>query len=315
MNNLAIIIPAYKAKYLAETLESFTNQTNKNFTIYIGDDASPHNLKKIVDNFTSQLHIVYHRFPDNMGAKSLTRQWERCINLSSEEWIWLFSDDDIVEKNAVQLFFEKNNDKNLFYKFKTKIINEYNEYNEYFKKYDKLNLAISNLNSYDFIINRLECNGFRSFAVEYIFHRSLYEKTKFVDFPLAWASDDATWFLYSLKNNKNITILDTFVYWRYSDINISSDNLCINTIKSKILASCEYIKWLKSISKIYSYDIQEKYYHKWLLMQLISLNKLFTYNEIKELLHKANLYSKPYIIFRYIIFVYTYNLYKKIKNA
>ena len=38
---IAIIIPAFKAFYLEQTLQSFVNQTNKNFTIYIGDDNSP----------------------------------------------------------------------------------------------------------------------------------------------------------------------------------------------------------------------------------------------------------------------------------
>ena len=47
-DTLAIIIPAYKPDYLEETLESLTKQTNKDFKIYIGDDASPFYLENIV---------------------------------------------------------------------------------------------------------------------------------------------------------------------------------------------------------------------------------------------------------------------------
>lgn len=85
MNKLAIIIPAYKPNYLAETLESLAVQTNKNFRVYVGDDASPHDIKKIVDEFHNTLDIRYHRFEENMGAFSLVKQWERCVELSDEQ--------------------------------------------------------------------------------------------------------------------------------------------------------------------------------------------------------------------------------------
>ena len=59
--------------------------------LYVGDDASPENLKIIVDQFIDKIPIVYCRFENNIGLKELTKQWERCIDLSSEEeYIWLF---------------------------------------------------------------------------------------------------------------------------------------------------------------------------------------------------------------------------------
>jgi glycosyltransferase involved in cell wall biosynthesis len=48
MNKLAIIIPAYKITFLDEALNSIANQTCLDFTVYIGDDASPHNIESIV---------------------------------------------------------------------------------------------------------------------------------------------------------------------------------------------------------------------------------------------------------------------------
>ena len=45
---LAIVIPAYKRDFLAETLQSLVNQTNQHFHLYIGDDHSPYNLKEVV---------------------------------------------------------------------------------------------------------------------------------------------------------------------------------------------------------------------------------------------------------------------------
>ena len=44
MKKLAIIIPAYKQRFLRETLDSIAKQNNHDFTVYIGDDASPYQL-------------------------------------------------------------------------------------------------------------------------------------------------------------------------------------------------------------------------------------------------------------------------------
>ena len=49
--SIAIVIPAYKDTFLTETLESISNQTDKDFTLYIGDDNSPYQLLDIVNKY------------------------------------------------------------------------------------------------------------------------------------------------------------------------------------------------------------------------------------------------------------------------
>lgn len=70
MKKLAIIIPAYKARFLQETLDSIAKQNSHEFTVYIGDDASPYPLKTIVDHYKNKFDIIYHRFEQNMGKKT-----------------------------------------------------------------------------------------------------------------------------------------------------------------------------------------------------------------------------------------------------
>ena len=101
MKKLAIIIPAYKPRLLQETLDSIAKQNNHEFTVYIGDDASPYPLESIVDRYKNKFDIIYHRFEQNMGKKDLPGHWERCILLSAEELIWLFSDDDLMPFDGV----------------------------------------------------------------------------------------------------------------------------------------------------------------------------------------------------------------------
>lgn len=64
---IAIVIPAYKCRFLRQTLDSIVVQTCRSFTVYIGDDASPQNLKEIVSDYADKMNIVYRRFDTNSG--------------------------------------------------------------------------------------------------------------------------------------------------------------------------------------------------------------------------------------------------------
>lgn len=312
-NNLAIIIPAYKSTFLKETLDSFVNQTNQNFTIYIGDDASPNNIEEIVNEYLDKLAIVYHRFEDNMGAQSLTKQWERCIELSSEQWIWLFSDDDIVDADCIENFYltQTRSKYSKLFKFFTKMIdNKSNEINLY---KDNTNRYKEIITADDFITNRLTLNRFRSYVVEYIFHRSIYSKYKFIDFPLAWASDDATWYTYASANN-GITIIDSYVSWRFSGENISSNTSDSKTIIQKRKANQVYFQWL-----IHQNLYQDK---RIIILKYISNQYIQLYKDFKKakeflLLDYNNYYSESEInqvLKKLKRELYFYNLLGKIKK-
>lgn len=55
--HLAIVIPAYKSTFLSAALDSIAAQTSKDFTLYVGDDCSPHDLKSIVGKYTDKIDI------------------------------------------------------------------------------------------------------------------------------------------------------------------------------------------------------------------------------------------------------------------
>ena len=81
---IAIVIPAYKCRFLRQTLDSIVVQTCRSFTVYIGDDASPQNLKEIVSDYADKMNIVYRRFDTNLGGVDLPGHWDRCIALAKE---------------------------------------------------------------------------------------------------------------------------------------------------------------------------------------------------------------------------------------
>ena len=46
---LAIIVPFYKVSHFEALLEALVNQTNQNFTVYVGNDCSPNDPEPILD--------------------------------------------------------------------------------------------------------------------------------------------------------------------------------------------------------------------------------------------------------------------------
>lgn len=306
MKKLAIIIPAYKAMYLESTLNSFVSQTESNFNIYIGDDNSPEDIYSIVEKFRHKLNIEYIKFEENIGSKSLTKQWERCVEMSNEEWIWLFSDDDIASPYCVEVFYKTVNNDSKFYKFHTSIIDGKGIDIRSDRK--PVNKVGNYITSQDYIDKRLDARGFRSFAVEYIFHRSLYDRLKFVDFPMAWASDDGSWLIYSLQNSKIITILDEKVFWRLSSSNISSKNSDDIMVSKKIIASINFINWLRPYNSIDLIALDESKMLRWLSIQIASLEYSLSYHDYKEIIKDANISASNAVVLKYFFLVKLYHL-------
>lgn len=226
--------------FFDHALLSIANQTCQNFTLYIGDDSSRSDIKNIVDQYQDRIQIVYRHFDENLGEKDLVAQWERCIDLArDEEWIWLFSDDDIMDITCVENFYhslQQNPDFDLFH-FNVHQIDEDNSLIGEFHPYPDV------LSVEDFLMRRLQ-GGFNSLVVEYIFRKSyFYDRGRFQKFSLAWGSDDATWIkLGKRKGIKNME--NSMVYWRRSPYNITPNNRDINILEKKFYAQIEYANWL-----------------------------------------------------------------------
>jgi glycosyltransferase involved in cell wall biosynthesis len=242
MSKLAIIIPAYKPDFLKEALQSLAAQTCQDFTVYIGDDCSPYPLSKIVTPFLETMDLHYHRFDSNLGAKDLIGQWERCIALASdEEWLWMFSDDDRMDTLCVEYFYKiiDRYPHNRLFHFDVTVIDGEGRptKDEHFIKQDFKEW----LSAKDFLRKRLNYE-INSFVVEYIVNRHTFNtEGGFVRYPLAWCSDDATWYRMG-RETGILTIPHARVYWRKSDANITPNHS--RTIqKKKLVAVKSFLKF------------------------------------------------------------------------
>jgi len=92
------------------------------------------------------------------------------------------------------------------------------------------------------LLARME--GRSSSAVEYIFRRQVFEaENGFVDFPLGWYSDDASWFSFA-RSSGIYTMIRGEICWRQSGVNISAATP--ENFGKKLLAFSQFLQWSKA---------------------------------------------------------------------
>lgn len=214
---LAIVIPYYKLSFFEETLKSLVVQSDQRFKVYIGDDASLENPETLLSKYSSKLNVTYRKFDANFGGKSLVKQWDRCLNLiDDEEWIMILGDDDYLSKDVVKSFHEYYDD----FKTETNVV----------RFASQMTFAIDNSKSkvythpvwekpIDSHMRKYDGES-RSSLSEHVFKAESYKKYGFVNYPLAWHSDDKAWFDFS-ENKPIYSINDSLVYIRVSNVSIS----------------------------------------------------------------------------------------------
>ena len=216
---LAIVIPYFKLTFFEETLLCLANQTNKNFKVYIGNDASPESPLFLIEKFKDKFDFVYYEFETNLGGVSLVQQWNRCIaKVEEEEWLMILGDDDVLDENVVEEFYknilEINHERMDVIRYATVVINEKGE------TISKVHVHPKFETTPDFLMRKFR-GGTRSTLSEFVFRKTAFDLVGFKDLPLAWWSDYLAVMEVS-KFSTMFTINNSLVYFRLSGINITS---------------------------------------------------------------------------------------------
>jgi len=239
-HQLAVVVPAYKGDFLAKTLACIKRQTDQNFNLYIFDDASQADIQGIVRLTLGPRRYTYKRFDNNLGGMSLAKHWNRCVAMSTEPWIWLFSDDDLMDDNCVAVFHkflkEEGESTDLF-RFEGWVVDEDDKViaPQAFDPDHESWLEFT----YGYLM------GWRwSFMQKLVFRRSAFEKAgNFLDLPLCWKTDDAA--VIAIGRHQKIRRLPgARVFWRHSRQNISPDR-SVRTRAKKLRAACLFLYWLQ----------------------------------------------------------------------
>jgi hypothetical protein len=316
MENLAIVIPAYKTVYFKQVLETISNQTCKDFTLYIGIDGSSDDFKTLIEPYTTKISIVYKYFDNNLGKRNLVAHWERCIDMTKdEEWIWLFSDDDIMENTCVEDFYKTLPSSSGFDLFHFNIL-----------KINEQNIVTQNCFSFpeiytseEFLKGRLK-GLVSSVAIEYIFKKKHFMAcNRFQNFDLAWGSDDATWIKLSKRNGFK-TIKNSKVYWRLSSFNISSEIKDTDILYRKLNSQIQFANWALEETKGGKIQIEQNYLRSllepWFIGNIKQAIRFLSFNTILQIVsnYYKILYGKK-IPNKQLAFLYFYQKYSFLKNT
>ena len=227
----SFVLPAYKANYLREAIDSILNQTYTDFELIIVNDASPEDVDSIVKSYNDS-RIQYYVNEKNIGGTDLVAQWNYSITYASGEYLILASDDDIYSLEYLE-------------KMDTLI-----------QRYPETKVFRPRVKRADNSGRILQIDGFEGehlTQIEYlplwttkvigsgipfvIFNRqALMEIGGFVNYPLAWFSDDAT----ILKlSDKGIGVYskETLFTFRYSNENISTAKNNKHALRAKLRAT------------------------------------------------------------------------------
>lgn len=294
---LAIVIPAYKSTFLPLALNSIAAQTCQDFTLYIGDDCSPNNIGEIVERYRDRINLVYKRFETNLGGNDLVAQWERCIDMTQgEEWLWLFSDDDVMEKNCVEEFYKTVNDNprsGLIHFNIARLDNETNDV-KLLPTFPKF------CSSKHYLDEKLKGNLI-SFVVEFVIRRDLfYGNGRFQNFDLAWGSDFISWVKFSDVAGGIVTCNHAKVLWRKSNENISPDKSNPILVK-KIRSLIANAKWILDFTTKKGYG-NKWFYTKFPLGEIKRNRKILSKKQKNNLLDEYCKNIQPSIIIRCIIY-------------
>lgn len=236
MVKFSFFLPAFKAKYLDKAISGIVQQIYKDWELLIVNDASPEDLKSIVDPYLSDPRVKYFQNEKNRGRTDLVGFWNSYIPVCSGEYIVFASDDDFYDPNYLLEMLSL-----------TEQFPDCDLYHCRIRYIDELGRIIQVAQpaqcyetQMDFIYQRLVWKRKQTLQ-EFLFRKSALEnKGGIVPFPLAWASDSATAYLMA---ERGVAYTSRVLFsLRMSPNNISSEtNYAAEKIEAMKLSS----QWLQ----------------------------------------------------------------------
>jgi len=236
--SFSFVMPAYKSQFLSKTIESILKQTYSIFELIIINDASPENIKEIVDHFHDE-KIRYEENKENIGGKDLVANWNHCIQYAKNDYLILATDDDTFEPE--------------FLSETVRLIKKYPHTNlirSGVKKIDEKDQILDIefplkefMTSWEFALCWAKGQTI-SCVSNYIFKKeALLSKGGFINFPHAHFSDDAT--ALALAEQGVANIQENCMNFRMSTINLSNQGNYQIALQ-QIRATDEYMGWYLS---------------------------------------------------------------------
>lgn len=253
---VTIAIPAYKSAYLAEAIDSALAQDYTDIELLIINDKSPHDVDAVVARY-SDPRIRYYVNPKNLGKKSPVANWNRCIDLARGEFFVLLADDDLLMPSFVSELLklaDKYPDCNVFHA-RRKVIHQGSDQVEIdpeWAEWESLDEFVNN--------KRQRLRGHT--MTEFLYRTEYIERIKYVDFPLAWGSDEIS-IINFIKEGGVASSNGVLAVFRWSDIQISQpDKNLVEKSRARILNNM----WLSMFFKNEKFHKEYRYSASYNLM-------------------------------------------------
>ena len=203
---ISITIPSFKIKFLKEAIESILAQTYNNWELIIVDDASPEDIKSVVDKFDDK-RIKYFRNEKNCGAIDVVDNWNICLKHCSGEYVICMGDDDMLTPDCLEEYgklIEKYPGLHVYHAM-TDVSDENGNVIGHQRKRPEYQTCA------ELILHRW--SGDIQFIGDFCYEvKSLRKEGGYYKLPLAWASDDITAVRAASYNGIANTQTSTFLY-------------------------------------------------------------------------------------------------------
>jgi glycosyltransferase involved in cell wall biosynthesis len=241
----SFVLPAYKAAFLREAIDSILAQSYADFELIIVNDQSPEDLTSIVNSYQDD-RIQYYVNAQNLGGHDLVAQWNHCITYATGKYLILASDDDVYHPQYLEkmdTLVDKYPEVEVF----RPRVQYINSRGDVLKQDIELEEYMSLISFSHLWIHRQLLKGIPF----YIFSRqALVDLGGFVNYPSAWYSDDAT---VMQLGGKGIVVHNEILFsFRNSGINITSTWNTPALLVKKLLATqsfyLQFADMLRSIA-------------------------------------------------------------------
>ncbi len=213
MVKVSVVIPVYNVEdYLRDCLDSIVNQTLTDLEIICINDGSPDNSLEILREYEQKDDRIKVYDQENGGHAVATN---RGIELATGDYLYLMDSDDIVELNALELSYNRAEEKDVDFVLFKAINYDYPNDRYYETEVYSMNKIHDRVGDRVFNYNDI---GKLMFEASVTPWSKLYRRDFIVDndirFPEGLIFEDNVFFYKALFSAKRICFLDEFLFVR-----------------------------------------------------------------------------------------------------
>lgn len=231
---ISILVPAYKATYFKECIDSIIEQSYPDWELIILNDCSPENLDTIMKHYHDD-RIKYYKNSTNVGALDVVNNWNKCLSYASGDYVICMGDDDKLKTTCLEEYVRliKQYPNRYLYHAWTEIIDENSNV-----------IALQEPrpieeSAYSLLYYRW--HGRKQYIGDFLFETTFLKSNGgFYYMPMAWWSDDISACIAASKNGVVNSQIPLFQYRVNSRTLSNTGNVVL-----KLKASEMFKNWVK----------------------------------------------------------------------